>query len=208
MNTPQKFYRGVQAPSHPPQVAAIALIVVLASSLLAGCNNKSDTSGATTNSKIATTTVGTEIDDTVITTKVKAALLGNQDVKGFGIKVETRKGVVQLSGFVDSQLAIDRAIAVARTVEGIKSVQGDMTIKEGKVTVGNEVDDSVVTARVKSALLADNQVKSFDIAVVTRKGSVQLSGFVDSQAQIDRAVDISTRTKDVKTVLNELKVKK
>lgn len=208
MNTPQKFYSGVQAPSHPPQIAAIALIVVLASSLLAGCNKPSDTSGASTNSKIATTTIGTEIDDTVITTKVKAALLGNQDVKGFGIKVETRKGVVQLSGFVDSQLAIDRAIAVARTVEGIKSVQGDMTIKEGKVTVGNEVDDSVVTARVKSALLADNQVKSFDIAVVTRKGSVQLSGFVDSQAQIDRAVDISTRTKDVKTVLNELKVKK
>ena len=64
--------------------------------------------------------MGTDIDDSTITTKVKSALLADADVKSFDIKVETRKGEVQLSGFVDNQAQIDRAIAVAKGVEGVK----------------------------------------------------------------------------------------
>ena len=154
------------------------------------------------------TTVGTEIDDTVVTTKVKAALLGDQDVKGFEFKVETRKGKVLLSGFVDNQALADRAISVARAVEGVKDVENGMTLKDGKQTVGNKVDDGVVTAKVKSALLSDPSVKSFDIAVVTRKGEVQLSGFVDNQAQIDRAIDVTRAVEGVQGVANEMSIKK
>jgi hyperosmotically inducible protein len=152
--------------------------------------------------------VGTEIDDTVVTTKVKAALLGDQDVKGFEFKVETRKGKVLLSGFVDNQALADRAISVARAVEGVKDVENGMTLKDGKQTVGNKVDDGVVTAKVKSALLSDPSVKSFDIAVVTRKGEVQLSGFVDNQAQIDRAIDVTRAVEGVQGVANEMSIKK
>jgi hyperosmotically inducible periplasmic protein len=210
MNSPYRICTNAQASRTNRSKTAIVTLIVCAGTIFSGCDKPAPSGSVTsnTNKSITTTTVGNEIDDTVITTKVKAALLGNQDVKGFDIKVETRKGVVQLSGFVDSQLAIDRALAVARNVEGIKGVESDMSIKEGKLTVGNAVDDAVVTTRVKSALLADSQVKSFDIAVVTRKAVVQLSGFVDNQTQIDRAVDIATRTNDVKTVINELKVKK
>ncbi|MDO9600855.1 MAG: BON domain-containing protein, partial [Rhodocyclaceae bacterium] len=56
------------------------------------------------------TTVGTVIDDTVITASVRSALLADPDVKSFDLKVETRKGEVMLSGFVDNQMQIDRAI--------------------------------------------------------------------------------------------------
>jgi hyperosmotically inducible protein len=70
------------------------------------------------------------------------------------------------------------------------------------------VDDGVITTKVKSALLADPDVKSFDIAVVTRKGGVQLSGFVDSQAQIDQALAIAGKVDGVTTVGNEMSIKK
>ncbi len=78
----------------------------------------------------ATTTAGTEIDDSVITTKVKAALLADPDIKSFDIAVETRKGEVQLSGFVDSQAQIDQAIAIAQKVDGVTSVGNAMSIKK------------------------------------------------------------------------------
>jgi hyperosmotically inducible protein len=153
------------------------------------------------------TTVGTEIDDTVVTAKVKAALLVNQEVKGFDIKVETRKGMVLLSGFVDSQARAEGAISGARAVAGVKGVENGMTINDGKVTAGNKIDDGIVTAKVKSALLSDPGVKSFDIAVVTRKGEVQLSGFVDNQAQIERAIDVTRAVEGVQGVVNEMSVK-
>ena len=75
-------------------------------------------------------------------------------------------------------------------------------------SVGTEIDDGVVTAKVKSALLADPSIKSFDIAVVTRKGEVQLSGFVDIQAQIDHASELARAVDGVKSVANEMSVKK
>lgn len=154
------------------------------------------------------TTVGTEIDDTVVTTKVKSALLGDQDIKRFDIKVETRKGIVLLSGFVDNPAQAALAVSVVRGVEGVKGVENGMTIKDGNVTVGNKLDDSIVTTKVKSALVSDASVKSVDIAVVTRKGVVQLSGFVDNQAQIDRAIEVTRAVEGVQDVVNEMSIKK
>jgi|SRR5579864_2200689 len=156
----------------------------------------------------AGTTVGTEIDDSVVTTRVKSALLADKDVKSFDIKVETRKGQVQLSGFVDTRTRIDYAIALTSKVEGVKAVENGMKVKEGRMTVGNVLDDGIVTARVKSALLADPDVKSFDIAVVTRKGEVQLSGYVDNRAQMGRAMDVAGTVDGVTRVGNEMSVKK
>lgn len=157
--------------------------------------------------KVAAPTVGMEIDDAVTTTKVKSALIGDQDFKGFDIKVETRKGMVLLSGFVDNQARADRAIATARAVEGVKGVENGMTLKEGKTTVGNQIDDSTVTARVKSALLADASIKSSDIAVVTSKGEVQLSGYVDNSAQIDHAIAVTSAIEGVLGVVNKMSIK-
>jgi len=72
---------------------------------------------------------GEYVDDTVITTKVKAAVLNEPTLKSAEINVETFKGVVQLSGFVSSQANINRAVEVARGVPGVKSVKNDMRIK-------------------------------------------------------------------------------
>ena len=142
-----------------------------------------------------------------MTAKVKSALLNDQDFKSFEFKVETRKGKVLLSGFVDNQALADRAIAVTRGVDGVNGVENGMTLKDGKSTVGNKVDDGIVTARVKSALLSDPNVKSLDIAVVTNKGEVQLSGFVDNKTQADRAADVTRGVDGVQGVVNQMSVK-
>lgn len=75
-------------------------------------------------------------------------------------------------------------------------------------TMGTELDDSVITARVKSALLADDHVKGFDLGVETRKGEVYLSGLIDDQIQLDRAIQIASKTEGVKNVVNKLAIKK
>jgi osmotically-inducible protein OsmY len=72
---------------------------------------------------------GEYVDDTVITTKVKAAILNEPTLKSAEINVETFKGVVQLSGFVSSKDAQNKAVALTRTVAGVKSVKDDMRLK-------------------------------------------------------------------------------
>jgi hyperosmotically inducible protein len=72
---------------------------------------------------------GQYVDDSVITTKVKSQILDDLTLKGFEIKVETFKGVVQLSGFVSSQVNIDAAIAVARNVKGVRGVTNSLQLK-------------------------------------------------------------------------------
>lgn len=72
---------------------------------------------------------GEYIDDSVITTKVKAMIFDEPTLKSSEINVETFKGVVQLSGFVSSQANVDKAVQVARRVNGVKMVNQDMRVK-------------------------------------------------------------------------------
>ena len=72
---------------------------------------------------------GEYIDDSVITAKVKAGIFNDASLKSMEINVETFKGVVQLSGFVNSQADIDRAVELARGVKGVTSVKNDMRVK-------------------------------------------------------------------------------
>jgi osmotically-inducible protein OsmY len=72
---------------------------------------------------------GEYVDDSVITTKVKSLLAADDFLKSFQIGVETFKGVVQLSGFVNNQKAVDKAVEIARSVKGVKSVKNDLIVK-------------------------------------------------------------------------------
>jgi osmotically-inducible protein OsmY len=72
---------------------------------------------------------GEYVDDSVITTKVKALLAKDDFLKSFQISVETYKGIVQLSGFVNSQNAVDKAGQIARSVKGVNSVKNNLIVK-------------------------------------------------------------------------------
>jgi osmotically-inducible protein OsmY len=97
---------------------SFVLIAALALTTLGGC--------AATSTHEST---GQYIDDSAITTAVKAAILGEPTLKVAEINVETYKGIVQLSGFVRSTDNIDTAMAVARRVKGVQSVKNDMRVK-------------------------------------------------------------------------------
>lgn len=185
------------------RVLGAALAGAMAISIV-GCNPASDATGVPAPS----TSVGTEVDDSVVTAKVKSALLADAEVKSFDIKVETRKGEVQLSGFVDNQTQLERALAVTSAVAGVTSVLNNVSLKGIERTVGATIDDGIVTTTVKAALISDAKVKSADITVVTHKGEVQLSGFVDNQGQIDQAIEVASAVAGVKRVSNELTLKK
>ncbi len=72
---------------------------------------------------------GQYIDDSAITTKVKTAIFNEPSLKVNQISVETYKRVVQLSGFVDSSASMDKAVTIARSVQGVSSVKNDMRVR-------------------------------------------------------------------------------
>ena len=86
---------------------------------LAACGSTSKQSGP-----------GEYVDDSVITTKVKSQLAADDFLKSFEISVETYKGVVQLSGFVDTQAAVNKAGEIARGVQGVSSVKNNLIVKK------------------------------------------------------------------------------
>jgi osmotically-inducible protein OsmY len=97
---------------------ALALATLMSLGLMAGC-------AGTARSE----STGEYIDDTVITTRVKSALVNEPTLKSSEINVETFKGRVQLSGFVGSQADIDRAVALTRGVTGVTTVSNVMRLK-------------------------------------------------------------------------------
>ncbi|MBC7682498.1 MAG: BON domain-containing protein [Ferruginibacter sp.] len=197
-------YRSTMKPTPSERFATIALVSAMSLSIVA-CSKPVETAAS---GPVPNTSVGTEIDDTVVTASVKSALLTDADVKSVDVKVETRKGEVMLSGFVDNQAQIERATTIAKGVAGVKSIDSKMALKTADTTIGTKVDDGIVTTRVKAALLNDASINSLDVAVVTRMGEVQLSGFVDNQGQIDKVLQIAKATQDVKSVSNQISIKK
>ena len=97
-------------------LSAVFLAVTLVTAV--GCSSTSKQEGT-----------GEYVDDTVITSKVKTAVFNEPMLKSAEINVETFKGVVQLSGFVNSREDINKAIQVARSVKGVVSVKNDMRLK-------------------------------------------------------------------------------
>jgi osmotically-inducible protein OsmY len=100
-----------------------ALFLVMIS--LAGCASDGDRSERSE----ASQSTGAYLDDAMITTKVKTAIFNEPGLDSAEINVETYQGNVQLSGFVESKEDIERAVRVARQVEGVKSVRNDMRLK-------------------------------------------------------------------------------
>src|SRR5262245_57700082 len=153
--------------------------------------------------------------DPVITGKVKASLAVDTTVHAGQIEVATKEGVVTLSGNIDSQVEKDRAMEIARSTGGVRSVVDMLAVRTGQETgnapepdrtIGEHIDDAVITAAVKTRLLEDPMVKGLQIDVDTRAGVVFLTGRVRSLAESDRAVEIAKATEHVKGVKANLDV--
>jgi hyperosmotically inducible protein len=152
---------------------------------------------------------GEQVDDSVTTGRVKAALIADPVTKAHQIDVETYKGTVQLNGFVDTAASKERASEVAKATRGVESVRNNLTVKtEGARSGEQVVDDGAITAKVKSALAGDPRTKAHQVNVETHEGVVQLSGFVDSAEAKSTAGELARAVANVRSVDNEIDVKK
>ena len=166
-------------------VAGISLVFAV---LLAGCS-------------------GTK--DATVTGTVKTKLAADSQVKSSEIEVSTTKGVVTLTGNIDSQMAKDRALQIARDTAGVVEVKDMIAVREAEAngdapspdrTLGGRIDDAGITARVKSHLLEDPAVRGLRIDVDTREGVVYLTGAIPGAPEREKAVQIARATEGVRDV--------
>ena len=165
-------------------------------------------------------TAGEVIDDASITASIKTKLLEDDRTEGFDINVDTKDGVVTLRGGADS--AADRAAAseIARTTEGVVSVNNQITIaadgserrqdantatasgevREAAEEAGDEVSDAWITSKVKTQLVADDDIAGLTINVETEDNVVRLIGDVPNAAVHAEAVRIAQTTQGVARV--------
>ncbi|HEX4956453.1 MAG TPA: BON domain-containing protein [Thermoanaerobaculia bacterium] len=146
----------------------------------------------------------TQHADAGITSVIQASLEANDKVKARQVDIETREGVVYLTGVVDTEEARREAGRVAWRTEGVGGVVNDLTV--GERTVGDWVDDVMISSKVKSKLLANSEIKAGDIDVSSSQGVVTLIGRVSSKIIKSDAERIARGTKGVKDVNNELTV--
>ena len=189
-------------------IAKTLLAVMLTSAVATGAAyaETSTMDKAQASAESAGNKVGSFMDDSTITAKVKAALVDNESIKSTDISVKTDKKVVTLSGFVQSQAQAEAAVAAAKAVEGVASVSDKLHVRDSKESsMKGYAGDAATTSEVKAKLLTDDIVPSRDVKVETTDGVVQLSGTVKSQAQSDRAESIAKAVDGVKSVKNDLK---
>ena len=142
--------------------------------------------------------------DSGITSVIQASLEANDKVKARQVDVETRGGVVYLTGVVDTEEARREAGRVAWRTKGVGGVVNDLTV--GERTIGSWVDDVMISSKVKSKLITNSEIEAGDIDVGSSQGVVTLIGRVSSATIKSEAERLARATSGVKDVHNELVV--
>ncbi|HVS13627.1 MAG TPA: BON domain-containing protein [Thermoanaerobaculia bacterium] len=146
----------------------------------------------------------TQDTDSRITSVVESSLEAREEVKARQVEVQTREGVVYLTGVVDTVEARREAARIAWSTEGVRGVHNDLTV--GETTIGSWVDDVMISSKVKAKLISNTLIRARDIDVSSSQGVVTLIGRVSSQAIKTDAERIARATKGVSDVNNELLV--
>lgn len=149
-------------------------------------------------------TIGTQIDDMSIVSKIQARLAAEKDMPSRWVSVDAIEGKVSLIGYLRNQEQINRAVFIAKSFQGVKSVHSE--IKVGDPSFKGVMTDSWITTKVKSRLLQDPKTSGVSVHVETIDGRVYLQGLVRNEAQYQRAIDITSKTKGVTEVVDMLKI--
>lgn len=189
-----------------PLALAIALSVTATSGLaLAADQTPADEDHSST--------VTEAVSDAWITTKVKADLATTKGVSSTDISVTTVDGLVTLTGVLPSRAEVDRAVAATRAIKGVHDVDAaglkvgnpaDVgkadTSSDSSRSVGEVVDDSWITTKLKADLAVTDGVPATAISVKTVDGVVSLSGTLDSELALKKAVAVARAIKGVRQV--------
>jgi hyperosmotically inducible periplasmic protein len=142
--------------------------------------------------------------DERVTEQVKNALGSDDTIDARSIEVQTRDGVVQLSGFVNSEEERSAALLRARAAPGVQEVRNDLSIREDDRPAGRPLADTVIAARVRNSLSEAELGKDSDVSVEVSEGVVQFSGFVTRPEQKARAGDLASAVEGVRDVENQI----
>jgi len=147
--------------------------------------------------------------DATVSGSVKTKLAADSQVNAGEIKVDSVNGVVTLTGNIDSEAAKERALQIARDTKGVTQVKDMISVRESahsgdapspSRTMGERLDDTAITSRVKKSLLDDPAVRGLKIDVDTREGVVYLTGSIPGSAEREKAVQIARATEGVRDV--------
>ena len=151
---------------------------------------------------------GEYVDDKSIDSRVKDALNDNAEYKFEGVRVTAFKGTVQLSGFVDTYAQKYTASSITKKVQGVRDVENNLTVKNTTDrSTGEYIDDKALASRVNTALGENVEYKFEEVAITALKGTVQLSGFVNTAEQKAKAGDIAKQVPGVQNIVNNISVK-
>jgi hyperosmotically inducible periplasmic protein len=156
--------------------------------------------------------------DAWLTGKIETAFVLNANLNPFDITTDVDGGMVHLMGVVKTDIDRDLAGELARGVEGVTSVENDLKVDAAAGSkaaearnanhrdFGSWFDDATTTARVKTRLIGNSNIKALKIDVDTKNDVVTLTGHVQTKEQKTLAGEIARNTGDVKDVQNKLMV--
>ncbi|MCF6248662.1 MAG: BON domain-containing protein [Desulfobacula sp.] len=147
---------------------------------------------------------GTILDDMTIFTTIKTKMIGDEFVKARNIDVDVLNGVVYLIGVVESASQKRMAVDIARGVEGVRRVEDQLVI--GKTSAGQILNDTILTSKIRTALLKDPDIRSFNIDVDTNNNTVTLTGMVSSYTEKDKVLYIVQNVVGKRQVIDNLSV--
>jgi hyperosmotically inducible protein len=150
-------------------------------------------------------TFGRMWDDSNLTATIKAELSSDPIVNAPDIDVDTVDGHVVLSGIVGSEEQITRAVKIAGSYEGVKSVTHNLQI--GSKTMGEAIGDKVLVSKIKGKLMAEPGIRSMNIDVDAQKGVVTLTGVVYDPLIKEKIIKIAEETAGALRIVDHIQVK-
>ncbi len=151
---------------------------------------------------------GEHFDDATIASKAKTALVRDKTVKALNINIEVSKGILQLSGFVNSEVEESTALDIANGISGVKRVHDALVVSPGSRSAGEILDDTGISAKLKTKLATTSGLgEATAITTEVKRKQVLLAGFVDSEKVKNDAIEIARHIKGVKTVYDLMVVK-
>ena len=150
-------------------------------------------------------TVGRILDDSNISATIKSDLSSDPIVDAADIDVDTLEGNVILTGVVKSREQVDRAIDIAKKIEGVKSVKNNLQV--GHKTLGESIDDRFLVSKIKAKLIGEPGISSMTIDVDAQKGVVSLSGIVPNKTVKEKILRIAGETTGTVRVVDNMTVR-
>jgi len=149
--------------------------------------------------------VGKIIDDANITATIKTELMHDPIVNAGKIDVDTIEGNVTLTGTLDDQKQITRAVEIAKSIEGVKSVKNNLSV--GSKSIGRSVDDKLLGGKIRANLINEPGVPSTSIDIDVQNGKATLTGIVGDKKTKEKIIKIAQETVGIYNVIDNIKIR-